>query len=86
MTTQQLSQLHENLRPISMIVTTGAASIEEMERTRQCFMRKMSRHWKSKPTKPWHNWEENASGNCQKAFWRNYAMRYNFLNYSRIYF
>lgn len=64
MTTQQLSQLHEEPIPINMIVTTGAASIEEMERTRQCFIKKVSRHWKSKPTKPWHICEENASGNC----------------------
>ena len=33
MTTQQLSQLHEEPIPISMIVTTRAVSIEEIERT-----------------------------------------------------
>ena len=73
-TTQQFSQLHENTRPINMIVMTGATYEDEMERTRECYTKqKVSRHWKSKPTKPWHIWEENASGNCQKAFWRSYA-------------
>lgn len=33
MTTQHLSQLHENHRPINMIVFTRATSTEEMEKT-----------------------------------------------------
>ena len=69
MTTQQFSQLHENTRPVNMIVMTCVADEEEMERTRECYTRKkVSRHWKSKPTKPWYIWEENASGNCRKPF------------------
>lgn len=74
MSTQQLSNLHETPRPITMITFIGAVCVEEMEKTRQCFAKKkVSRHWKSKPTKPWHIWEVNASENCQKAFWRSYA-------------
>jgi len=75
MTTQQFSQLHESAsRSVNMIVMTGAADEDEMRRTRESYQQpKVSRHWKSKPTKPWHIWEENASGNCQKAFWRSYA-------------
>ena len=73
MTTQQFSQLHDNVRPVNMIVMTGVADEDEMERTRQSNTKKVSRYWKSKLTKPWHIWEENAFGNCQKAFWRSYA-------------
>ena len=75
MSTQQFSQLHDNAsRSINMIVMTGVADEDEMERTRESYhKKKVSRHWKSKPTKPWHIWEENASSNCQKAFWRSYA-------------
>ena len=75
MSTQQFSQLHDSAsRSVNMIVMTGAADEDEMRRTRESYQQpKVSRHWKSKPTKPWHIWEENASGNCQKAFWRSYA-------------
>ena len=44
-TTQQFSQLHENTRPINMIVMTGATYEDEMERTRECYTKqKVSRH------------------------------------------
>ena len=65
MTTQQFSQLYKNTRPVNMIVMTGTVDEDEMERTRECYTKqKVSRYWKSKPIKPWHIWEENASGNC----------------------
>ena len=34
MTTQQFSQLHENSRPVNMIVMTDAADDDEMEKTK----------------------------------------------------
>ena len=45
MTTQQFSQLHDNAsRSINMIVMTGAADEDEMERTKESYQKKVSRH------------------------------------------